>query len=141
LDTDDLVLRPGSADDLPAITRIQDASPEAAHWNVREYLEYDLVVAARGAHVVGFAVARSLAEGETELLNLAVDPAWRRQGIGRRLVLHYIWKYRGALWLEVRRSNAGARKLYESLAFSEHGERRGYYSDSRESAIVMNFHS
>jgi [ribosomal protein S18]-alanine N-acetyltransferase len=79
-------LRPGDAGDLASIAQIQTASPEASQWDVREYLRYELLVAVCGGRVAGFAVARRLAEGESELLNLAVDPAFRRRGIGRRLV-------------------------------------------------------
>jgi ribosomal-protein-alanine N-acetyltransferase len=134
-------LRPGGRDDLPAIARIQAACPEASHWDVPEYLKYDLTVAACDGRVTGFAVARRLAEGESELLNLAVDPAFRRRGIGRRLLAAITSSHPGELWLEVRESNATARKLYKSLGFCESGRRLGYYPDSEEGAIVMNVHS
>jgi ribosomal-protein-alanine acetyltransferase len=134
-------LRPGAEGDLALIGRIQSASPEASQWDVREYLKYDLLVALCAGRVAGFAVARRLAEGESELLNLAVDPAFRRRGIGRRLVADLISTHRGALWLEVRESNIGARNFYKSLGFHEAGCRPGYYPDSTEGAIVMNVHS
>lgn len=134
-------LRPGEPGDLASFAGIQAASPEAAQWNVREYLKYDVVVAECGACVVGFAVARRVAQGECELLNLAVDPAWRRRGIGRRLVAELTSSHPGGLWLEVRESNIGARKFYKSLGFCEAGNRPGYYPDSGEGAIVMNVHS
>jgi [ribosomal protein S18]-alanine N-acetyltransferase len=134
-------LRPGSRDDLDSIAQIQAASPEASQWDVPEYLKYDLLVALCDARVAGFAVARRLVEGESELLNLAVDPAFRRRGIGRRLVAELTSGQRGALWLEVRESNTAARKFYKSLGFRETGGRPGYYSDNAEGAIVMNVHS
>ena len=134
-------LRPGGVDDLPWIAQIQAASPEASQWDVPEYLKYDLTVALCDGRVAGFAVARRLAEGEGELLNLAVDPAFRRRGIGRRMVARLTAGHPGVLWLEVRESNLGARKFYESLGFRETGCRPGYYSDSGEGAIVMNVHS
>jgi ribosomal-protein-alanine N-acetyltransferase len=133
--------RPGGADDLNSIAQIQAASPEASQWGVREYLQYDLIVAVCGGRVVGFAVARRLAEGESELLNLAVDPAFRRRGAGQRLVTALTFDHPGILWLEVRESNMGARKFYESLGFCDAGRRPGYYPSSGESAIVMNVHS
>jgi ribosomal-protein-alanine N-acetyltransferase len=136
-----LTLRPGSESDLEDVARIQAAAPGAAQWDVRGYLEYDFVVAVWDGCVAGFVVARQLAEGESELLNLAVDPTYRRRGIGRRLISHFTAKYLGTLWLEVRESNVSARKLYESLGFIEAGRRPGYYIASGEGAIVMNFHS
>ncbi len=117
----DVVVRRGGPGDLDSIDRIQSASPEAAQWNVREYLEYDFAVAVCGECVAGFAIARRVAEGESELLNLAVDPAFRRRGIGRRLLAELTTSHPGVLWLEVRESNGVARKFYESLGFGESG--------------------
>jgi ribosomal-protein-alanine N-acetyltransferase len=134
-------VRRGGEGDLAAVGRVQAGSPEAAQWDVREYLEYDLSVALCDGQVAGFAVSRRLAEGESELLNLAVDGAFRRRGIGRRLIQALTAGYGGALWLEVRESNSVARNFYKSLGFCETGRRRDYYSDSSESAIVMNVHS
>jgi [ribosomal protein S18]-alanine N-acetyltransferase len=134
-------LRPGLRDDLGSIAQIQAASPEASQWDVPEYLKYDLLVALCDGRVAGFAVARRLAEGESELLNLAVHPAFRRRGIGRRWSTALTAGHPGMLWLEVRESNLGARKFYKSLGFCDAGCRPGYYPDSGEGAIVMNVHS
>ena len=93
-----------------------------------------------GAEPVGFALAWHAAD-EVHLLDLAVDPAARRRGVGRELVravLSYATETRARLvLLEVRESNEGARALYRSLGFSENGVRRGYYSDNGEDAIEM----
>jgi [ribosomal protein S18]-alanine N-acetyltransferase len=136
-----LTLRSGRSDDLEAVARIQAASQEASQWDVGEYLKYDLLVAEYAGSIAGFAVARQAVEGESELLNLAVDPAYRRRGIARRLVAQFTRKYPGTFWLEVRESNLAAYKLYETLGFAECGKRPGYYAESSEGAIVMNFHS
>jgi ribosomal-protein-alanine N-acetyltransferase len=133
--------RPASGADLALIAQIQAASPEASQWDVPEYLKYELLVALCDGRVAGFAVARRLAESEAELLNLAVDPAFRRRGIGRRLLAEVTSNLRGTLWLEVRESNVTARKFYKSLGFCEAGRRPSYYPDSAEGAIVMNVHS
>jgi ribosomal-protein-alanine N-acetyltransferase len=133
--------RAGCRDDLALIAQIQAASPEASHWDVREYLKYDLLVALCDGYIAGFAVARRLAEGEGELLNLAVDPAFRRRGVGRRLVAALASGHPGVLWLEVRESNVNARKFYKSLGFCGAGCRPSYYPDSGEGAIVMKVHS
>ena len=137
----EIEVRPGGGDDLASIGQIQAASPEASQWDVREYLKYELIVALCEGRVAGFAVARRLAEGESELLNLAVDPAFRRRGIARRLVAQLTSRHPGILWLEVRESNANARNLYKLLGFRETGRRPDYYPGSSEAAIVMNVHS
>lgn len=134
-------VRPGGPDDLASIARIQAASPGASQWDVHEYLRYDLVVAECARRVIGFGVARRVAEGEAELLNLAVGPEFRKRGIGRRLAGELISRHAGTLWLEVRETNVNARNLYKSLGFTETGYRPDYYPDSGEGAIVMNVHS
>jgi ribosomal-protein-alanine N-acetyltransferase len=136
-----MVLRRGGGDDLAWIAQIQAASPEASQWDAPEYLKYDLIVAVCDGRVAGFAVARRLAEGESELLNLAVDPVFRRRGVGRRLIAALTSGHPGMLWLEVRESNVNARKFYKSLGFREAGCRPDYYPGGCESAIVMNVHS
>jgi ribosomal-protein-alanine N-acetyltransferase len=136
-----IVVRGGRAADLAGIAEVQAASAAAAQWDVQNYLSYDLIVAASKDCIAGFAVARSLAEGEAELLNLAVHTAFRRRGIGRRLFAELISRHPGKLWLEVRETNTAARNFYKNLGLREAGVRPEYYDDSGESAIVMNFHS
>src|SRR5690348_7594506 len=103
-----LRVRPGAESDLRCIERIQAASPQASRWPVRDYLDYRLWVAEYHGRVAGFAVARRVADDEAELLNLAVDPPFRRRGIARRLVAEITDGHRGTLWLEVRQSNHAA---------------------------------
>ncbi len=134
-------VRRGSEEDLAAVAGIQAASPEAAQWNPRDYLQYDFAVALCEDRVAGFIVARQLAEGESEILNLAVDPAWRRCGIGRQLVAEIRLRHPGMLFLEVRESNLEARRFYESIQFQLVNIRPQYYDNPREGAIVMKFHS
>jgi ribosomal-protein-alanine N-acetyltransferase len=143
------VIRPGDAADLTAIAAIQQASPEAAQWDVAGYLQYSLRVAIYEDQVAGFLVSRTLGHPlgrppgpvECEILNLAVSPDFRRLGIGRALVSWLLAGFSGAIFLEVRASNAGAVRLYKSLGFQEVGLRSGYYDEPPEAAIVMKFHS
>jgi ribosomal-protein-alanine N-acetyltransferase len=81
---------------------------------------------------------------ETHLLNLTVAPPHQGQGHGRAMLARLAtWaRHRGdaALWLEVRTSNQGARRLYRQHGFVEVGLRRGYYPadrQAREDAVVM----
>ena len=131
----------GSAADLDAIAAIQDLSPEAAQWDVRDYLHYDLRVAVCSEQIAGFLVSRAVDPAEYEILNLAVSPAFRRRGIGRVLVKSLLGTFRGALFLEVRSSNQDALGFYKSIGFQSVGERSEYYASPPEAAIVMKFHS
>lgn len=136
-----MTIRRGEKNDLPEVLAIQAASPEAAHWDAADYLNYDFEVAVWDAQVAGFRVSRALGEGECELLNLAVEPAFRRRGIGRRLMETLLAQRPIDIWLEVRESNDAARKFYEIMGFKDAGRRSGYYCDPHEAGIVMKFHS
>ena len=135
------MIRRGRPEDLEAVAAIQAESPEASGWEVGGYLELDFWVAAEADGVVGFLVARTVAAGERELLNLAVGVCHRRRGVGRGLLQTLVEGPAGTIFLEVRESNAAARNLYKSMGFQEVSLRRKYYSDPPEAAIVMKFHS
>ena len=78
---------------------------------------------------------------EMHILNFAVHPEKRRQGLGRYLLMMVIdiGTARGIenIWLEVRPSNGPALSIYKKFGFSDVGRRKGYYSDSQEDAIIM----
>jgi ribosomal-protein-alanine N-acetyltransferase len=134
-------IRRGAIEDLSAVARIQDASPEASHWRVEDYLTYDLWIAESQQEVIGFLVSRQLGAGEGEILNLAVAPEWRRQGIGRSLIQAFLGDCRGSVFLELRESNRAALDLYKSMGFQVVSNRPKYYESPPEAAIVMKFHS
>jgi [ribosomal protein S18]-alanine N-acetyltransferase len=75
------------------------------------------------------------------VMNVAVAPEQRRRGIARTLLEHLFevtsTDERRGYTLEVRVSNEGAIKLYETLGFVKRGIRRGYYTDNREDALIM----
>ena len=70
--------------------------------------------------------------------DIAVSPAFRRQGIGRQLL---DWAHgqfpESEFWLEVRESNAAAIALYESAGYRQVGFRKRYYHDPEEGAVLM----
>ena len=78
---------------------------------------------------------------EIHILNVAVDPPRRRQGIARALIAETVERGRklkcNIATLEVRRSNVGAIDLYKSFGFRQVGIRPNYYVDEGEDAIVM----
>ena len=136
-----LLIRSATEEDLAGIRRIQEASPEAVAWDPADYLAHDCRVAALGERAAGFIVTRRVAEGEVEILNLAVDPAERRRGVATWLVGEALASGAGRWFLEVRASNQAARKLYEKFGFQEVTRRPGYYQDSGEDAVVMRLES
>lgn len=92
-----------------------------------------------GARIVGF-IHCSYVLDELTLNTLAVDAAYRRQGIARRLWAAVCDMMQGVCtvcYLEVRESNTPARTLYASLGFTQNGYRPRYYSDPDEAAVLM----
>jgi ribosomal-protein-alanine N-acetyltransferase len=124
---------------MDEIWRIQSACGQATEWKPGDYLGYECLVAAAEDRLAGFAVARRTSPDEMEILNVAVDAGFRRQGLARRLIQQLLNNYRGTVFLEVRPSNYAARKLYHSLGFEAVGVRPDYYGSPAESAIVMKF--
>lgn len=82
-----------------------------------------------------------LLPGELHINNLAVIPAWRRQGLARQLLQAVLAaaEAEGAprATLEVRRSNLAAIRLYEGLGFKVSAVRPDYYLEPVEDALVL----
>lgn len=98
------------------------------------------LVATENGEVVGYIGSQSVLDG-ADMMNLAVSDAYRRQGIGRNLVMALADHLRSNgicfLTLEVRVSNAKAIALYKSLEFQEVGRRPGYYRHPKEDALIL----
>lgn len=90
--------------------------------------------------VAGYVGSQTVLDS-ADMMNLAVSPSFRRQGIGERLVncLTEALKEKGVknLLLEVRISNEPARELYQKLGFEVVGKRPRYYEKPREDALIL----
>lgn len=79
--------------------------------------------------------------GETDMMNVAVDPESRRQGIGEKLILALVQNLKDqgshCLSLEVRASNSPAVRMYEKLEFAQVGRRPNYYRNPKEDALIL----
>ena len=148
-----MTIRALEARDVEAILAIQAACPEIAQWTA---WDYDRV--ARGemagwiaeevleasaevvAEVAGFLVARRLST-ELEILNFAVESAWRRCGIGAALLdaaLQWARRFQATqAILEVRASNLSALRFYERHKFEVVGRRPRYYTAPVEDALLL----
>ena len=98
------------------------------------------LVAMDGERLAGYVGSQTVL-GESDMMNVAVDGAYRRQGVGKMLiealVEHLKARESHCLTLEVRDSNTPARSLYASLGFSEIGRRKNYYRNPREDALIL----
>ena len=135
--------------DIPYMLVIEQYSnPEP--WTQESFLEellrpHSYLLAARVAtefgEMVGGYICFWLVADEVQILNIAIHQAYRRQGIGRALLVHslnfgYEKRTRKAV-LEVRSSNLTAQQLYGSLGFQVVGQRPGYYGGADEHAVLM----
>jgi [ribosomal protein S18]-alanine N-acetyltransferase len=133
-------------EDIPAVHAIERASfavpwPDDAYRNelvTNRLASY--VVARAGDEIVGFAGLWVMVD-EAHITTFAVDPRWRRRGVGQWLLLRLLElandrRAREAT-LEVRLSNMPARRLYEKYGFRPVGIRPRYYSDNGEDALIM----
>ena len=95
---------------------------------------------AEGDEIVGYLIAREAA-GTGEILNLAVDPPYRRGGVARALLDAGLAVLRQRaveeVFLEVRISNEAAQALYRGAEFRAVGRRRNYYRNPVEDALVL----
>lgn len=133
------------ADAVPALAALEarcfpdpwDAAAFAAAFKRKPFVAFG-IPGPQG--LVAYATLHFLGD-EFEVLNIAVDPALRGQGLASRLFAHVLQQAdkmgmnRG--YLEVRVGNVPARRLYARQDFVEVGRRKRYYADTGEDALVM----
>jgi ribosomal-protein-alanine N-acetyltransferase len=93
-----------------------------------------------GERLIGYVVNSRYVDA-WHVMNVAVDPDYRRRGVATQL-LERLFELtaddeRRGYTLEVRVSNTSAIALYERLGYESRGIRRGYYTDNREDALIM----
>ena len=98
------------------------------------------LVALEDDRVVGYVGSQTVID-ESDMMNIAVHPDYRRKGIAEALIgeLEVALRQRGSLGLtlEVRASNAPAIALYEKLGFVQVGRRPNYYRNPKEDALIL----
>ena len=98
------------------------------------------LVAEENGTVAGYIGSQTCGE-ESDVMNVAVHPDFRRRGIAEALVNALVEELKAigshCLTLEVRASNVPAIALYEKMGFSEIGRRKNYYRNPREDALIL----
>ena len=138
-------IRPASSGDIDSIVEIENStnlmpwtkaqfisSMEVGHYST--VLEYDEAI-------IGFAIYSPVIP-ESHLLNIAIDPAYHRKGLGDKLLKYVILQNKAVgvqvITLEVRVSNLIAINLYEKNGFYKDAIRQNYYSGpEKEDALLM----
>jgi len=140
-----LKIVPATKDNLPQILEIGKESI-SADWTLG-FLLADIdkedtyfIAAMHGEDALGFAVFREVGD-DGELLQIATRKDARCSGVGSVLlenVLEYAQsKSLHKVFLEVRKSNTPAIKLYEKFGFSEIRTRKAYYDNPTEDALIL----
>lgn len=99
-----------------------------------------LYVSGDSGRISGYCICYHSLE-ESEIVNIAVDEALRRNGTGSALLTHVISSEREAgcekMFLEVRVSNEAAIKMYEKAGFAICGTRKDFYEEPAEDGYIM----
>jgi ribosomal-protein-alanine N-acetyltransferase len=139
-------IRPAHLADVAEVAALEPrcfSDPWSAQ-GFREMLGYPYILGfiaeLKSKRIAGYLIARAI-DGEGEILNLAVAPENRRQGIGVALLAAGLGALRErkveSVFLEVRASNQPALDLYVAQGFRPVGRRRGYYRNPVEDAMVL----
>ncbi len=129
--------------DLPAVLSIERRSFQTP-WSLAMFvLELSkpsgiCLAVASDEGLIGYLVCSRYAD-VWHLMNVAVTPSRRREGIATQLLLE-LFEQAGPdarYTLEVRTSNHGAIAMYERFGFRRAGHRRRYYHDNDEDAVIM----
>lgn len=141
-------IRAALPSDLPALVALEDSAWPLGNWSEDQVAEElhrceglaSVVVAEVKGSPAGWAVGWHVPPDELQILEVAVSPAHRCQGVATALLQHLITERQGhtaLVTLEVRVSSAAAIRLYAKAGFVAVGRRRGYYKDG-EDALLMN---
>lgn len=140
-----MIIREMNLADVPAIANLEKIcfsdpwSENSITSELHNRLSYWLVAEDNG-QIAGYIGSQSVLDG-ADVMNLAVSPSYRRQGIGQALIKELVEHLRQrdiiALLLEVRVSNTPAIALYEKLGFVQAGRRPRYYRNPREDALIL----
>lgn len=142
-----VVERLRTTDDLDGVIDIERESfhnPTTREWYQSELERPDVcfvfVLRTPEARVAGFCAFWRVAD-QIHINNLAIRPELRNRGLGRFLLQRVLEEadHLGAVHatLEVRRSNAAARRLYEGAGFRLAGVRASYYTHPIEDALIL----
>lgn len=140
-----MMIRQMQARDIPAVAELEKQifSDPWSENSIRSSVDNRIscwFVAEVDGVVVGYIGSEAVLDS-ADMMNVAVSPDYRRQGIAEALVNGLSNALRAKnirfLMLEVRVSNMPAIALYEKLGFIVVGRRPRYYSNPREDAYVM----
>lgn len=142
----DVVIRKMTEEDIDEVLEIEKESfktPWSREAFVLELVKNQLasyIVAEKEGKIIGYGGLWFILD-EAHITNIAVAAQYRGQGVGNLIMegLIKICEEKGinSMTLEVRKSNIVAQSLYKKYGFVSCGVRPGYYTDTKEDAIIM----
>ena len=103
-------------------------------------MDCKVFAAVRDGCIAGFLILSTVLD-EAEIIEVAVSENLRKKGIASELMREiFDWCQKNGIiriFLEVRESNLPARECYKKFGFSEDGQRKNYYRDPVEDAVLM----
>ncbi|MGI6712133.1 MAG: ribosomal protein S18-alanine N-acetyltransferase [Bacillota bacterium] len=138
-----LPLKPEDIDQVLSIEKVSFPTPWSRESILNELMYNSLAhyyACFRSDKLIGYGGMWIIID-EAHITTIAVHPDYRGRKIGAAIMLHLmaqaIEKGADKITLEVRPSNIAAERLYSQLGFKAVGRRKGYYSDTKEDAIIM----
>lgn len=143
-----MTIREMEIDDLTEVMAIENEN-FSVPWTEMGFFSFLMrddtlfLVAEEQGHILGYMGIMTVLD-EGEITNVSVAKTARRRGVARGLVSEMIARMKSrkvkVIHLEVRKSNEAAIALYTAFGFVQDGERKGYYEEPVEDALLMSYH-
>lgn len=142
-----IIISKATVEDAPGIAVVEKSS-FSMPWSEKAILEsmqlknYIFLKAEADNRVIGY-IGFFFSVDSGDVTNIAVLPEYRRQGVGKQLLVKLIDECRNqkisSLLLEVRETNLGAMELYRKTGFEKIGVRKNFYEKPVENAVLMQY--
>ena len=142
-----IIIKNMQKEDVSEVVKLEELSYGKHHWSKESFynelaneLSYYYCAFDESGKLIGYCGCWQILE-EAHITTLSVRPECRRKKVAQALLIKMFEdcykekiKY---ITLEVRESNVPAISLYEKNGFISIGERKGYYQDNNENALIM----
>ena len=141
-----MIFRHAENKDIASIYNIGQAVFDVHNWSINSIKKYippcqnkNIWVYEFENKIIGYIIEQRC-QDEIELLSIAIDKTFQSKGFGKFFLIKFLQNIpaNSSVFLEVKRSNLIAIKLYIDLKFIKMSERKNYYPDG-EDAILMHY--
>ncbi len=124
----------------------EEVFSEGSPWTKNQFLESfesenrSIYIEFKQKKLIGFIILSTVLD-EAEIELIVVSKEFKRSGVGSRILNKVINELLNqgicSLFLEVRKSNTGARDFYQNFLFEEIGKRKNYYKNPTEDGLIL----